>query len=656
MYKTIGMVAHVDAGKTTLLEQILFNTNSIRMAGRVDNKDTILDYHSIERQRGITVFSDQTIAQYNDSTYYLIDTPGHVDFSTEMERSIRILDCAVIILSAVEGIEGHTQTVWKLLRKYNIPTIFFVNKLDRAGADFEKVCSEIHNTFTKDLCIFVEPNNNETFTHVNPLVSLEKFDDSIIEFIAERNELIMNQYINDENIDYSILIKVSRDLISSNKLFPCVCGSGLKNIGVDNLLFILDKFVITNYEDTSDFSGTVYKIRHDNLNNKETFIKVLSGILQVKDIISHQINDNSKEEKINQIKIYKGNQYILKNHLNAGELGAVIGINSAFIGEGLGSCSDFNNYSLIPTLRSKVIFDEKVSPKDVLEKFKILTSEDPSINAIWVDELNEIQINVMGLIQLEILKYIVKERFDIDVDFGTAKVIYKETITNETYGFGHFEPYKHFSEVEFKITPNNRGEGITFSSECSTDILHIRWQRLVEKNIMDSCKRGILTGSLITDIHITLISGRAHVKHTSGGDFRQATFRAMRQGIEKVNNILLEPYYDFNITISQELSGKVMTDIVKMNGTFNIPMSDGMNSTITGKIPVSSSMYYPAELASFSRGKGKISLTFSCYDICHDQENVIEKIDYNKDKDPKYTSNSIYCSHGKTYSVLGKDI
>lgn len=655
MNKTIGIVAHVDAGKTTLIEQLLYNTNTIKEAGRVDKKNTVLDYHSIERERGITVFSDQATLKYKSSVIHIIDTPGHVDFSSEMERSLKILDCAVIIISAVEGIQGHTETVWKLLRQYNIPTIFFINKLDRVGANFYKVYDDISNNFSNDLITFTKPNDGEIFSSVLPLFSEKIFDSNIVDFLSERNDTFLEKYLNDEELSFSELANNIRDQFSSCNIFPCFCGSGLKNIGLNYLLDFIDNFVCTNYFSNSDFGALVYKIKHDENNNKLTYIKVISGTVKTKDIIVHNISDEIIEEKINQIKINNGSSYASVNFLSAGEFGVLIGIDNSYIGEGLGVCNDFIDFSLKPVLQTLVKYDSSLNPKEVLNNFQILNTEDPSLGVEWNSILGQLQINVMGVIQLEVLKHELKERFLIDVDFEKPEVLYKETITEETIGFGHYEPYKHYAEVKFRITPKERNSGISYTCNIKHDILYPRWQKLVSKLVLPACKRGVLTGSPVTDMNIELLKGSQDIKHTSGGDFSQATFRAMRHGLENARNILLEPYYKFKITAPQDLCGRVMNDITKMYGTFESPTTIGNNSIIEGRIPVASSMNYASELASFTKGKASVSFIFDGYDLCHNEDEIIKNYNYDSSSDPEFTSNSIYCNKGNVFSIPGND-
>ncbi|MDF2677132.1 MAG: tetP [Bacillota bacterium] len=655
MNKTIGMVAHVDAGKTTLIEQLLFNTNTIRQAGRVDNKNTTLDYHSIEKERGITVFSDQATINYNNSTIHIIDTPGHVDFSSEMERSIKILDAAIIILSAVEGIQGHTETVWKLLRKYNVPTLFFINKLDRTGADFNKVYNDIALNFTNNICMFSEPADKDSLLYVNPLFNDKSFNSNIIDFLCDHDELLLEKYLNEENLNYNELSNSLNKMISSCSLFPVFCGSALKNEGIDIILKFIDQFINTNYFQDEDFGAVVYKIKHDENNNKLTFIKITSGIIKAKHIITHNTEDEITEEKINQIKICNGSSYTLVNSLSAGELGVLIGLNNSYVGEGLGISNDITDFALKPVLKSKVIYDDTLNSREVYNIFKILNEEDPSLFVEWNDDLKQLQINVLGVIQLEVLKYTILERFSIIVDFEQPEVLYKETILNETHGFGHYEPYKHYAEVKFKISPTERNSGISFESNIKHDILLPRWQKTISKLVVPAFKKGVLTGSLVTDVHVELIKGSAHHIHTSGGDFKQATFRAIRHALENAQCILLEPYYNFKITAHKDLCGRIMADITKMSGIFDAPEIIGDNSIISGRVPVASSMNYAAELLSFSKGKGNISFIFDGYDLCHNTKEIIEKYNYDCNSDIEFTSNSIYCNKGNVYSILGNE-
>ncbi|PAB60039.1 GTP-binding protein [Anaeromicrobium sediminis] len=634
MNKTIGILAHVDAGKTTFSEGLLYHTNTIRQRGRVDHKDSHLDSHEIERERGITVFSDQAVMKYKDSTYYLIDTPGHVDFSPEMERSIKVMDYGIIIISAVEGVQGHTETVWQLLKKHNIPTFFFINKIDRVGANVDNVLNEIKLNLTEDLCDITDSFNDD-------------MDEELIEFIAERDEELLEKYMED-GYNKDTWLKYMKKMIKENRIYPCVSGSALQDVGVIDFLDKFHTLTYTEYDNEETFSARVYKIGHENNGTKITYMKLLSGKLKVRDEITYS---NGQSEKITQIRVYDGNKFKTINEAHPGELIGVIGLSQTWAGQGLGNLGEEATYNMIPTLKSKVIFDSSLNIKEVVRAFNILDSEDPSLKVTWEEELQEIHIHVMGPIQLEILEQIVKDRFGFSVEFGEPNILYKETINGEVIGYGHFEPLGHYSEVHLKIESGERNSGIKYENLCHADHLTIGNQNLVKHHVYEREHRGILTGSPITDIKVTLLRGRAHNKHTSGGDFRQATYRALRQGLEKAENILLEPYYDFKIKVDLDHMGRVLSDVQKASGTFNPPETVGDKTIVTGRVPVATFMNYPMELVVYTHGKGVISLAFSGYDICHNQDMVIEKIGYDKNIDMEYTSSSIFCSKGQAYVV-----
>ncbi|AUM95901.1 MULTISPECIES: GTP-binding protein [Clostridium] len=638
MHKTIGILAHVDAGKTTFAEQILYHTKSIKNRGRVDHKNSFLDNHKIEKERGITVFSEQGTFNYKDSTYYLIDTPGHMDFSSEMERAIQVMDYAVIIISGVEGIQGHTETVWNLLRKHNIPVLFFINKIDRVGANAENVIEDIKLNFTKKVCF------------IDKLLNRDELSPELIEFIAEQDEYLLEKYLED-NYEKDLWLKSMKKLIKKSELFPCFIGSALQDIGIEDFLENLHVLTYTQYNEEEKFSGRVYKIRHDEQNNRLTYIKALSGSLKVKEEIALPNIENDFCEKVNEIRIYNGDKYINVDKAEAGQIFAVTGLSSANVGDGIGTLKDKATYNMVPTLKSKVIFDESLNVKDVLKYFKILESEDPSLNIIWDEKFQEIQVYIMGVIQLEVLKNLMEERFNISIDFGPCEILYKETILDTVIGYGHFEPLKHYCEVHLKLEPGERNSGITFESTCHTDDLTTGNQNLVKTHVFEKDHHGIFTGSPITDIKITLLTGRAHNKHTSGGDFREATFRALRQGLEKAKNVLLEPYYSFKMEVPLDYMGRVLSDIQKLKGDFNPPETIHNKAIIKGRGPVATFMNYSVEFISFTKGKGKFNFVFDGYDICHNEKEVIEKIGYDKNADIEYTSTSIFCSKGQAFLV-----
>lgn len=635
MKKTIGMFAHVDAGKTTLAEQLLYHTKAIKHRGRVDHMDTFLDHHDIEKQRGITVFAEYASFSYHSSDYYLIDTPGHVDFSPEMERAIQVMDYAVIIISAVEGIEGHTETVWNLLHKHQVPTFFFINKIDRVGADPARVLKEIHSNLTPDVCDITETLDGNS-------MKVE-----LVEFVAERNEELLEMYM-DNGYQAELWLKTMQQLIKDNQLFPCLTGSALQDIGIDTFLEKLDLLTNTNYDSSDAFSGRVYKIRYDEKGTRITYIKALSGSLKVRDELRYA---EDLSEKITQIRLYKATKYTPVEQVFAGDIFAVTGLSSAAAGEGLGLLKENVDFEMVSALKSKVNVDSSINIKDVLSTFMRLNAEDPSLNVLWEERTQEIHIHVMGIIQLEVLKQIVKDRFQLDVSFADPVIIYKETIDRSVKGYGHFEPLGHYAEVHLLMEPAARNSGLSFETVCHTDHLPVSTQNLIGHHLFERDHHGLLTGSAVTDMKITLLTGRAHNKHTSGGDFREVTFRALRQGLEKARNLLLEPYYDFKIKIDIDQMGKILTDIQNAHGSFEPPVMVDGKAILTGKVPVATFMNYRSEFASITQGKGMLNLFVSGYYPCHNQEEVIGKIAYNKDADPEYTSSSIFCSKGQGYSV-----
>ncbi|WP_432666652.1 translation factor GTPase family protein [Wukongibacter baidiensis] len=636
MNKTIGVLAHVDAGKTTFSEGLLYHTNTIRQRGRVDHKNSYLDNHEIEKERGITIFSDQALIEYKGDTYYLIDTPGHVDFSPEMERSIMVMDYAVIIISAVEGVQGHTETVWQLLKKHKVPTFIFINKIDRVGADIERVLEEIKGNLTDDVCYI--QNSIDDDLH-----------EETVEFVAERDEDLLELYM-EGKYDKELWISHMKKMIKESNMYICSGGSALQDKGVIEFFDNIHRLTETSYNNEG-FKGRIYKIGHEKNGNKITYMKILRGSINVRDEISYRNGEDELSEKITQIRIYNGAKYKAVDSANAGQLVGIMGLSKTFAGLGLGDTNEDTVYNMIPTLKSKVIFDTSLNVKEVVKAFNILNEEDPSLKVTWEEELGEIHIHVMGPIQLEILEKTVKDRFNFSVEFGEPKILYKETIDGEVVGYGHFEPLGHYAEVHLKIESGERNGGMKYENLCHADHLTKGNQNLVKHHIFERSHRGILTGSSLTDLKISLKTGRAHNKHTSGGDFRQATYRALRQGLEKADNILLEPYYDFKIKVSLDYMGRVLSDIQKANGSFEPPETKGENVIIKGRVPVATFMNYPTELMDITGGKGMLNLVYGGYDICHNTEEVIEKISYDKNADIEYSSSSIFCSKGKGYVV-----
>lgn len=635
MYKTIGVLAHVDAGKTTFSEQLLFHTQSIKERGRVDHKDAFLDNHSIERKRGITIFAEQGRIYYDNDIYTLIDTPGHVDFAPEMERAISVMDYAILIINGVDGIEGHTETVWQLLRQNHVPTFIFINKIDRDGANIERIMQMIQKEFSEDAILLTEK------------VTKESMPSNVLEWIAERDEQLLEQYM-EESVDIASFFKKLCSMIQNEEAFVCMAGSALKDIGVIDFFDQLHRLTSTNFDTSTKFEGRVFKIRHDEKNQRITFIKALQGKLRIRE--EFQFGDVT--EKVTEIRLYNGNHFESVQYIEAGEIIAVKGLIHAQIGDVLGNELKAREvFELVPTLQAKVVYKGTEHIKEILRYFRILEAEEPTLKVVWSEKFQEINVHIMGVIQLEVLLEVTKDRFGIEVKFEDPQILYLETIQNNVIGYGHFEPLKHYAEVHLKMEPTPRGTGIQFINACHADDLSIGHQRLIEKHLFEREHHGLLTGSPITDICFTLLTGRAHNMHTEGGDFREASFRALRQGLEQAENVLLEPYYNFKMKASTEFMGRMMTDIQQASGKFDAPIMTEYQVIITGKVPVSTFMNYSTTFAAYTNGKGTLSLQFSGYDLCHNTAEVIEHIGYEKNADPEYSSSSIFCAKGKGYVV-----
>lgn len=640
---TIGLLAHVDAGKTTFAEQLLYHTDSIRSRGRVDHRNAFLDSHELERARGITIFADQAVMAGRSATFYLIDTPGHVDFSAEMERVLQVMDYAVVIVSAVEGVESHTETVWRLIKERRIPAFFFINKTDREGADADAVLAQIRRELTPDAV---------------PLQG--SLADGVAEetavMAAERDEELLEAYM-EGKADEPMFVKTLAKLVKEAALYPVMSGSALLDEGITAFLANLELLAHTAYDASSPFAARVYKIRHDRQGTRLTYLKLLQGKLAVRDEIAYK--DESGElirEKVTSIRICNGDKFAAANEAEAGQLVAVTGLSAAAAGDGLGALEERLRYELEPALKSKVIFDPSYPLRDVLRCFRMLDAEDPSLGVEWEETLQELHVRVMGAIQLEVLEEVVKERFGMAVTFGQPEILYKETITQGTVGYGHFEPLGHYAEVHLRIEPAPRGSGVTFVNGCHADDLSTGYQNLIGQHVLEKPHRGLLAGAPLTDVVVTLLTGRAHNKHTSGGDFREATLRALRQGLEKTPGMLLEPVYEFKIKAGIDHIGKIMSDVQTASGRFDPPEVQGDTAYMTGRVPVARFMNYQTELAAYTSGKGSVSLKLSGYEPCHDAEAVIEGKGYNKDADPQYPSSSIFCAKGKGFTVPWEDV
>ncbi|MEK3746746.1 translation factor GTPase family protein [Paenibacillus sp. FSL E2-8871] len=636
---TIGLLAHVDAGKTTFAEQLLYHASGIKTRGRVDHQDAFLDSHEMERARGITIFADQAVMKYNEQSYQLIDTPGHVDFSAEMERALQVMDYAVVILSAVEGIEGHTETVWQLLQEYGIPTFIFINKIDRTGADVQRVLKALRQQFSPDMLYLANG------------LDQSMLPEEVITAVAERDEALMEAYLED-NIYPGQVLATLKQMVKERVVFPVMSGAALLDQGIAEWMQTMQLLMESTYEVNAVFRARVYKVRHELQGTRLTFMKILAGKLRVREDLCYSTSEHEElSQKITSIRIYHGGKYTSCDEASAGQLVAVTGLTDATIGLGIGNHSDQVESRLVSALKSKVVFNLGISSREVLRYFMILQAEDPTLQVTWEDKLEEIHVHVMGMIQLEVLQQVVLDRFQLKVSFSNPEILYKETIADIVIGCGHFEPLKHYAEVHLRLAPAKRGEGITYRSTCHVEQLSTGYQHLVGQHLLEKDHRGVLTGSPVTDLYITLLTGAAHQKHTHGGDFREATLRALRQGLEQANKILLEPYYQFKIKVDAELIGRVMSDIQLAHGEFDPPEMLGESMFIQGRAPVATFMHYAVELASFTKGKGAISMKLGGYQPCHNPEQVIARIGYDRSADPEYTSSSMFCAKGAGYSV-----
>lgn len=627
----IGILAHVDSGKTTLSEALLYQSGCINKLGRVDNRDSFLDTFSLERKRGITIFSKQAVLNYNETEFTLLDTPGHIDFSAEAERTLQVLDYAILVISASDGIQSHTQTLWKLLAKYNIPCFIFINKMDLNGADKERISKELKASFSESCIDFSIADKTNLY-----------------ESIALCDEALLNKYYENEAISDTDIIQCIRE----RKIFPCLFGSALRLSGVEEFLSCLSRYT-TMPEYSKEFAGRVYKISEDK-GQRLTFLKVTGGSLKVKEILKS--DKNTDFEKVNQIRIYSGNKFTAADEAAAGTICAVTGISFAQCGDGLGTESNTFKPLLEAVLTYKLNINDGTDAHTVLSKMKILESEEPQLKVKWNERLSEIQIQIMGDIQLEVLQSLINERFKINVSFGNGSIIYKETISDTVEGIGHFEPLRHYAEVHLLMKPAERNSGIIFKADCKEDILDKNWQRLILTHLYEKEHIGVLTGAPITDMEITLVSGKAHAKHTEGGDFRQATYRAVRQGLRSAKTILLEPIYEFTLKVPNENIGKAMTDIQRMFGSFRQPETIGDFSLIHGTAPVSTMCDYSKDVMQYTHGKGSLACTLNGYEPCHNTDEIVKQIGYNCDTDTDNPCDSVFCSHGAGYNVKWNEV
>lgn len=628
----IGILAHVDAGKTTLTEAILYRTGVIRRLGRVDKKDSHFDSHELERNRGITIFSKQNPFTIGEKQFTLIDTPGHIDFSAEMERTLNVLDYAVLVIDGAVGIQSHTETIWQLLDEYNIPVFIFVNKADRDGFDKTNLLNDLKTRFSNECVDFTI--DNEDFNEEISMVSEE-----LLELFLE------------ENADEKIVINEVAKAVSERKVFPCFFGSALQDMGVDKLLEGIEKYTICE-EYPDDFSAKVYKILYDNQGNRLSFMKITGGKAFVK--------MNVGDEKIDTIRIFSGEKHQPIKEVFAGSVCAISGLSTVSAGETVNADGVVLNSAMKinPLLSAQVIIKDGTDIHTAYRNFRIIDQELPELSVHISTYSNEeqIQIRVMGRIQLEILQSLVKERFGMDIDFGPCRILYKETVKSPVMGYGHYEPLRHYAETQLRIEPAERGSGIIIENECSLEMLDSNFQHLILTHIREKEHLGILTGSPLTDIKIILTAGRSHLKHTEGGDFREATYRAIRQGLEKAENILLEPYYSFTLRVPINSFGRAVSDIQRLCGEFLPPEMTETEAIIKGEGPVSKFMDYPEEVISYTSGKGVISMRENGYRPCHNAEEVIAQIGYDKERDLENPSSSVFCSHGAGFEVKWYDV
>lgn len=641
----MGLLAHVDAGKTTLSESMLYESGMIEKPGRVDNQDAFLDTEELERIRGITIFSKQAIMQFEDTVITLLDTPGHVDFSAEMERTLWIMDYAVLMISGADGVQGHTLTLWRLLERYQIPVFLFINKMDQPGTDRKKLMQDIQKHFGESCIDFIGFDTQEFW-----------------EQIAVCDEEQLERYLEQGTITKE---EISR-LILQRKVFPCYFGSALKLEGVALFLEELLKYMLVK-EWGSSFGAKVFKIARDVQGNRLTYMKITGGSLKVRDSLCKKEeyglsdaedtrrvfakNNIEWEEKVNQIRIYSGEKYETAEEAHPGMVCAVTGLTKTYPGEGLGKEKEADFPILEPILTYSVELPEEMDVARMLPLLRQLEEEEPELHILWQEESQSIQVKLMGEVQIEVLKRLIEDRFGVQVGFGEGKIVYKETIAEPVEGAGHFEPLRHYAEVHLLLEPGEEGSGMQFLTDCSEDILDKNWQRLILTHLEEREHIGVLTGSALTDMRITVVAGRAHTKHTEGGDFRQAVCRAVRQGLMQAESILLEPYYSFLIEMPSEFIGRAMTDIENMHGSFEQPVLEGSMALLRGSAPVAAMQGYQIAVSSYTKGRGNLFCTLKGYGVCHNAEEVIEKINYQADKDTQNPSSSVFCSHGAGFIV-----
>lgn len=633
-----GIVAHVDAGKTTLSEALLYNAGQLKKIGRVDHQDAFLDTDAMERERGITIFSKQARLKVGDHMMTLLDTPGHVDFSAEMERALMVMDYAILVISGTDGVQGHTRTLLRLLKHYQVPVFLFVNKMDMDGADRGEVMKQLRAELGEGCVDFSAAGHEFEFT------------DETLEEIAVTSEELLEQYMEDGTVSWEQI----RNLIAQRLLFPCFFGSALMNEGVDLLLDGIARFA-REKEYPQEFGARVYKIARED-RQRLTFVKITGGSLRVKDKITIvDKNKEAREEKVEAIRLYSGDKYEAVQAVDAGSVCALCGLDATYPGQCIGACEETAESILEPVLSYRIELPDEINPMEFFGRLKQLEEEDPKLSLVWDEEHKEIHVQMMGQVQIEILTRMIYERFGVTVVFDKGSIVYKETIAEPIEGVGHFEPLRHYAEVHLLLEPAEPGSGITVDSVCPEDVLALNWQRLISTHVLEREHRGVLTGSVLCDVKVTILSGRAHPKHTEGGDFRKATYRAIRHGLARTKSILLEPYYEFVLEVPSDFVGRAMTDINQRFGKQEAPeyFSRGGQdfARICGTAPVSTMQDYVSEVHGYTRGVGSLSLALKGYDICHNAESVIQEKAYDAEADLRNPSSSVFCAHGAGFVV-----
>ena len=637
----IGILAHVDAGKTTLSESLLYLCGKIRKLGRVDHGDAYLDNFELERERGITIFSKQAELNVGEMEVTLLDTPGHVDFSAEMERTLQVLDYAILVINGADGVQGHTMTLWRLLRRYEIPVFLFVNKMDQEGTDHDALLADLKKRLDEN-CMDFAPEQDQ---------------DEFMENLAMCDENLLERYLESGQVTQAEIT----GLIAKRKVFPCYFGSALKMTGVEELIKGLGAYAQPpSYP--SEFGAKVYKIARDEQGNRLTYMKITGGVLKVKSTLTNSGTSGAAqsrasadgeiwEEKADQLRIYSGAKFEMVKEAPGGTICAVTGLTRTYPGQGLGVERESELPVLEPVLNYQIKLPPDCDVHQMLLKLRQLEEEEPQLHIVWDEQLSEIHAMLMGEVQIEILKRLIWERFHVAVEFGAGNIVYKETILEPVEGVGHFEPLRHYAEVHLLLEPGERGSGLQFFTACSEDVLDRNWQRLILTHLEEKEHRGVLTGSVITDMQITLITGRAHIKHTEGGDFRQATYRAVRQGLKKAKSILLEPYYEFRLELPAEMVGRGMADIQKMQGTFLPPEIEGEMTVLKGSAPVAAMRDYQSQVISYTKGRGRLFCSLKGYEPCQNQDEIVAAAGYDSERDLENPTGSVFCAHGAGFVV-----